>query len=327
MAEIVTVTLNPAIDLSASVGKVVPVRKLRCGPSRTDPGGGGINVARVLKRLGLDVEAVYPIGGFPGRALLEMIEREGVASRPIEIAGETREDMHITDESTGEQFRFVFPGPELSAIEWHRLLAAVETMLPPPRIVVGSGGLALGVPDDFFVRMAGICRQIGARFMLDTYGPALRRAIGHGLALVKPNQREFGELIGRPLEDPAEIGAEANSLVERGAAEAIVVTLGENGAVLATGDEAWYSPPIQVSVTSAVGAGDSFMGAMVGALARGKTVREAFRYGCAGGTSTLMRTGTELCMAEDVERLLAKIEIRPLIARRPAPSPARAAGS
>jgi 6-phosphofructokinase 2 len=326
MAEIVTVTLNPAIDLSASVGKVVPVRKLRCGPSRCDPGGGGINVARVLKRLGVAVEAVYPIGGFPGRALLQMIEREGVASRPIEIAGETREDMHITDESTGEQFRFVFPGPELSAIEWHRILAAVETMTPAPRIVVGSGGLALGVPDDFYLRLALICRQIGARFMLDTYGPSLRRAIGQGLTLVKPNQREFGELIGRPLDDPAEIAAEANALVEQGAADCMVVTLGEDGAVLATGDAAWFSPPIPVTVTSAVGAGDSFMGSMVAALAKGKPIEEAFRYGCAGGAATLMRTGTELCLADDVERLLPQIELTPLIEQRFAAKPARVRG-
>lgn len=312
MSDVVTVTLNPAIDLSASVARVVPVRKLRCGPPKSDPGGGGVNVARVLKRFGVDVTAVYPIGGYPGRTLLQLIESEGVTSRPIEIAGETREDMHITDETTGEQFRFVFPGPELSAIEWHRLLSAVETMVPKPRIVVGSGGLANGVPDDFFVRLARICQMIGARFVLDTYGPALRQAVGHGIFLLKPNQREFGELVGRFIEDPKELAAEARTLIGKGAAETLVVTLGENGAVLATADAAWYAQPIPIRVVSAVGAGDSFMGAMIAALALGKPIEEAFRYGNAGGSATLMHTGTELCHAKDVERLLPRIVIERL---------------
>ncbi len=312
MSDVVTVTLNPAIDLSASVAKVVPVRKLRCGPPNSHPGGGGINVARVLKRFGIDVTAVYPVGGYPGRTLLQLIEREGVTSRPVEIAGETREDMHITDELTGEQFRFVFPGPELSAIEWHRILTVVETMVPRPRIVVGSGGLALGVPDDFYVRLAKICRAIDARFVLDTYGPALRQTLGNGIYLVKPNQREFGELVGRFIEDPKELAAEAQALIRTGAAETMVVTLGENGAVLVTAGAAWYARPMAIKVISAVGAGDSFMGAMVGALAQGKPIEEAFRYGNAGGTATLMRTGTELCLSTDVERLLPQIKVERL---------------
>lgn len=312
MTDIVTITLNPAIDLSASVAKVVPVRKLRCGPTKSDPGGGGVNVARVLRRFGVDVAAAFPIGGFPGRALLALLEAEHVVSRPVEIAGETREDVHIYDQSTGEQFRFVFPGPELSAVEWHRLLTSIETLTPPPRFVVGSGGLAQGVPDDFWVRVAGICRSIGARFLLDTYGPALSRAMGSGIYLVKPNQREFGELIGRTCEEPAEIAAAARAMIGHGKAEIMVVTLGERGAVLATADGAWYAPPMSIEVKSAVGAGDSFMGAMVAALAKGKTPLEAFRYGNAGGSATLMRTGTELCHAEDVELLLPQIKIERL---------------
>jgi len=309
MTDVVTVTLNPAIDLSAPVAKVEPVRKLRCGAPKSDPGGGGVNVARVLKRFGVDVTAVYPIGGFPGQTLLHLIEAEGVVSRPIEIAGETREDVHITDESTGEQFRFVFPGPELKAIEWHRLLATVEVIVPAPRIVVGSGGLALGVPEDFWIRMAKICRRIGARFILDTYGPSLHKALGHGVYLVKPNQREFGELIGRPVDGPKEIAAAARRLVADGKAETVVVTLGEFGAILATPDAAYFAPPLPIAVQSAVGAGDSFMGAMVAALVRGASPLEAFRYGNAGGSATLMRAGTELCHADDVERLLPQIKI------------------
>jgi 6-phosphofructokinase 2 len=309
MTEVVTVTLNPAIDLSASVARVVPVRKLRCGPPRSDPGGGGINVARVLKRFGVDVAAVYPVGGFPGRSLLHLIELEGVVSRPVEIAGETREDMHITDESTGEQFRFVFPGPELSAIEWHRLLNVVETMVPTPRIVVGSGGLAHGVPEDFYLRLARICRQIGARFILDAYGPPLRQAMGSGVYLAKPNQREFGELIDKTCKEPAEVAAAALGLIAQGAAELMVVTLGELGAVMASRDGAWYAPPLPIQVQSAVGAGDSFMGAMVAALAKGKAPLDAFRFGNAGGAATLMRTGTELCHTQDVEVLLPRIRI------------------
>ncbi len=194
-------------------------------------------------------------------------------------------------------------------MEWHRLLASVESVTPPPRFIVGSGGLALGVPDDFWVRVAAICRRVGARFILDTYGPSLRRAMGSGIYLAKPNQREFGELIGQTLEDPREIATAARGLVAEGKAEFIVVTLGEMGAVMAGAEGAWYAHPMSIKVNSAVGAGDSFMGSMIAALAKGKTPLESFRYGNAGGAATLMRTGTELCHSEDVELLLPQIKI------------------
>ena len=312
MTDVVTLTLNPAIDMSASVDKVVPVRKLRCRNQRSDPGGGGINVARVVRRFGIEVLAVYPVGGFPGRLLLQLVEHEGVPSLPVEIAGETREDTHILDESTGEQFRFVFPGPHLAAVEWHRILAAATSLHPLPRYLVASGGLADGVPDDFYARLARRCRRDGVPLILDTHGPSLAPALKVGVHLVKPNQREFCEYLGRTLETPEDFARAAGELVADGRCEVAVVTLGESGAVLATREGGWISPALPAAVTSAVGAGDSFMGAMVAALFKGASVQDAFRTGVAGGTATLLRPGTELCHPEDVERLLPQVSLRRL---------------
>jgi 6-phosphofructokinase 2 len=149
MALIVTLTPNPAIDISTSVDEVVPVRKLRCEAARRDPGGGGINVARVVQRLGAEVTAIYPAGGCTGELLRRLVKREGVQSLAIPVAEETRESFTALDQKSGEQYRFVLPGAPLSEAEWCACLDALEAVDPLPPFVVCSGSLPPGVPDDF----------------------------------------------------------------------------------------------------------------------------------------------------------------------------------
>ena len=121
MAEIVTLTPNPAIDLSTSVDRIVPMRKLRCAPQRRDPGGGGVNVARVVKRFGGDVEAILPVGGFTGQLLRRLIDDEGIPNRVIAAEGETREDFSVSELSTAQQYRFVLPGQPLREVGMARV--------------------------------------------------------------------------------------------------------------------------------------------------------------------------------------------------------------
>ena len=130
MTQIVTLTINPALDVSTSVKKMMPFTKMRCAPAHRDPGGGGINVARVLKRLGIDATAIYPAGGATGQLLATLVEREGVRSIVIPTSNDTREDITIFDETTREQFRLVFPGAPLSDVEWQECLESMARITP-----------------------------------------------------------------------------------------------------------------------------------------------------------------------------------------------------
>lgn len=307
MTEIVTVTLNPAVDLSTTVEKIVPVLKLRGTSQQRDPGGGGVNVARVIRRLGGDVRAIYSVGGTTGQLLRNLLDQEGVASQTFAIAGETREDFFVSEISTGQPYRFILPGPQLNESEWSECLKLVSEISPFPRFVVASGSLPGGVPDDFYARLARITRQRGARMVLDTSGPALAAAVAEGVDLIKPNLREMRELTGSEPSDAGEWEAAARSLVRRGKVTVIALTLGHLGAVLVTPDRILRAAPLPVTAVSAVGAGDSFLGALIWRLASGADLENAFRHAVAAGAAALLNPGTALCRPDDVTRLAGDV--------------------
>ena len=260
MADIVTITPSPAIDLSTAVDRILPVAKLRGKTQRRDPGGGGINVARVIRRLGGDARAIYPVGGAIGKLLRQLLDQEGVASHTWTIAGETRENFFVDEISAGRQYRFILPGPRLSEAEWKECLKLVSALDPFPRYLVASGSLPDGVPDDFYARVARIAKQRGARFVLDTSGPALAAAAAEGVDLIKPNLREMRELTGSEPSDAYAWEAAAKDLVGTGKAAVVALTMAHLGAALVTREEVLRAPPIPITPRSAVGAGDSFLG-------------------------------------------------------------------
>jgi 6-phosphofructokinase 2 len=307
MTDIVTLTPNPAVDISTSVEKIVPANKLRCTTQLRDPGGGGINVARVVKRLGGGVVALYPIGGATGDLLRRLIEREDVPSRTSSIAEETREDFSVTELSSGQQYRFVLPGPRLNETEWQECLDLVAKVEPFPRFLVASGSLPPGVPDDFYARVSRIAKQRGAKMILDTSGVPLAAAVAEGVDIIKPNLRELGELTGIQLADSAQCKEASRRLVMAGRVSIVALTLGHRGAVLVTRDQILRAQPIPITPVSTVGAGDSFLGAMTWRLAAGHDLRDAFRYAVAAGAAALLNPGTELCRPEDVSRLSAHV--------------------
>jgi len=309
METVVTLTPNPAIDISTAVEKVFPGRKLRCGPGRRDPGGGGINVARVVRRLGAEVAAIYPAGGSTGKLLEHLVDREGVRSIALSVREETREDFTVLEESSGEQYRFVLPGAELSQGDWTSCLSRLEEMKTMPAYVVGSGSLPPGVPADFYARMAKIVKERGSKAVVDTSGDALAEALGEGLYLVKPNLRELQELTKATLRDRTSQVDACRELIARGNAQIVALTLGANGAILVTTEGAYAARVSEVEVISSVGAGDSFVGGMVWKLATGGNVVDAFQYGIAAGSAAVMNAGTELCRPEDTARLRGRIEL------------------
>lgn len=303
---IATLTLHPALDKSVDVERIVSERKLRCSMPRYDAGGGGINVSKGIRRLGGQSTAVFPVGGANGRRLLDLLMREDVLAAPVEVSGETRENFSVFETSTGQQFRFTLPGEPLSEIEAAACIDAVKRL--QPEIVVASGSLPPGLPDDYYARVATMVRQMNAQLILDTSGEALQKALEVGVFMLKPNLGELSRLVGVERLEMNQVDDAAMSLIHSGKCEIVVVSLGPQGALLASKDGFVHVAAPVVDKRSTVGAGDSMVAGMVWALGQGKPPLEMVQIGVACGTAATMNAGTELFRVEDVWRLLEWIQ-------------------
>jgi 6-phosphofructokinase 2 len=310
MTDILTVTLNPAIDVATATDTVHDTHKLRCSAPQRFAGGGGVNVARVVQRLGGDCLALYPAGGTTGQLLRQLLDQEQVRSLCVDIGEETRENFTVSETSSGREFRFVLPGPTLTPAQWQDCLDRVTALKTAPRYLVLSGSLPPGVSVDFHARLVHWARAQGSRVVLDSSGPALAAALQAGVYLVKPSLRELRDLTGLPLRSEPEWLGAAKNLVSSGQAEMVALSLGAQGALLVSATGSWRAPGLTVPVSSATGAGDSFVGAMVWALAGGADLPQALRYGVAAGSAALLSTGTALCSKADVERLYHEVQLK-----------------
>ena len=307
MASILTLTMNPALDVSTSVDQVVSKHKLRCSGARFDPGGGGVNVARVIQRLGGEATALYAVGGPLGEVYQGLLEEELGGTIRISIEGDTRQSFHVSEASTGEEYRFVLEGPRWREKEWRGALDLIEERLSDGAYVVVSGSLPQGVPNDFPARVARLATQAEARCVVDASGAALEAALEEGVFLVKPNRRELSDLTGADLETREEQEAVLQKIVGDGGSEVVALSLGGEGALFASTDGAFHVRAPEVEARSAVGAGDSFVATLVLRLADGTPLEDAARYAVAAGAAALLSEGTEMCRAEDVERLYEEL--------------------
>ncbi|WP_407686862.1 1-phosphofructokinase family hexose kinase [Mycobacterium sp. HUMS_1102779] len=303
-AQIVTLTMNPALDITTGVDAVRPTDKLRCDTPRYDPGGGGINVARIARVLGASVEAVFPAGGPTGDVLTSLLDVAGVPYRRVAIGTSTRESFTVNETGTGRQYRFVLPGPRLSHLEQAWCLDELRAAAAAAGFVVASGSLPPGVPADYYQRVAGMCRELGVNLILDTSGGGLRH-VSSGVFLLKASVRELRECVGRPLATEADQLAAAHELVDTGRAGSVLVSLGSRGALLATAHASQRFAAIPMSGGSGVGAGDAMVAAITVGLGRGWPLVKSVRLGIAAGTAMLMTPGTAACERADVERLFA----------------------
>jgi 6-phosphofructokinase 2 len=310
MGSIITVTPNPAIDVFASVDKVFAMYKLRCTTARRDPGGGGINVARVVRRLGGEATAIYSVGGTAGELLRRLMDQEGVRSVPITIAQETREDFTVLEQATGHQYRFVLPGPAVSGAEWRALIDLIATQAKGAEFIVASGSLAPGMPDDFYAQLARLARELGCKMVVDASAAPLSAVLKEGVYLVKPNLRELQQFVNEPLTGEANWIACSRTLVDSFPIDIVALSMGHHGALVTTAQGAWRALALPVRPVSASGAGDSFLGAMVWSLAQGMTVADALRYAVAAGSAAVLNAGTQLCQAEDVHVLYPQVTVR-----------------
>lgn len=307
-AKIVTLTMNPALDKSAEVGRVVPEDKLRCQRPRFDAGGGGINVARAVTEMGGDVTALFLAGGWSGDRLTALLEEEGVSTNRIPISQDTRENLVIFETETCQQFRFGMPGPEIDPSEGERVLETLEGLDPAPEFLVVTGSLPPGISDDFYGRVAEAAGQRGSKVIVDAHGESLRQALSAHPFLIKPNLRELGQLAGREMESDEQIEAAAHKLVEEGRCDICMVSLGAGGALWVSAEGMHRLRAPTVRIRSKVGAGDCTVAGIVLALSRGWTERQALALGVAAGAAAVMTPGTELCRRDDVDRLYAELE-------------------
>src|SRR5271157_889983 len=196
---LVTLTLNPALDLAAEAEAVVHTHKIRMHHEHADPGGGGVNVARVLYELGGDTLALIVTGGATGRVLQEMLDEAHVPRRSVPISGRTRVSLNVLDRGSNLEYRFVPEGPTITEAEWRAILAAIEET--EGQWLIASGSIPCGAPADAYAQVAQIAARQGRRFVLDTSGDALGAALGHGIDLIKPSLGELEHLVGHKLPD------------------------------------------------------------------------------------------------------------------------------
>lgn len=309
---IVTLTLSPSVDLSTTTPVVRPEHKLRCTPGQLDPGGGGLNVSRVVAELGGTTLAIFASGGVTGKLLEERLAARQVPFQAIPCEANTRICFNSGETDTGHEYRFVLPGAQLNAAELSRCVGALDAQLAPADVLVLSGSLPPGLPDDTYARIVERARNRGVRVVIDTSGAPLKAALGPGILLAKPSRRELSELVGRPLTDLPTLAEACRELHASGAAEVLVVSMGGEGAIMTAASGQWRALPPRVEARSAVGAGDSFVAAMTLALVRGDGLETAMSWATAAGAAALLTPGTELCLRADVERLRSAVTFVPV---------------
>ena len=307
MQDILTITLNPAVDLSTATKAVSAGPKLRCDTPVWEPGGGGINVSRAIRNLGGHSRALVATRGPMGRKLNQLLKAEGIPAIAFRAPGETRQSLAVTDRSTGQQYRFVMPGPQWEMAHVGGVLARLDTELPGGGYVVVSGSQPPGVPEDFATRLCEVTRQ--SQVIVDTSGTALAHlAAGANPApfVLRMDSEEAEALAKGPLPTRADSAGFAARLVARGAASAVVIARGADGSVLAGPTGLWHACAADVPVRSKIGAGDSFVAGMVLALAHGKSLPDALRHGAAAASAAVMTEGTQLCSRTDADALLSQ---------------------
>jgi 6-phosphofructokinase 2 len=300
-SSIVTLTLNPAVDLSCMAAAVRPTHKIRTFEEQFDPGGGGINVARVVHILGGDVLALVATGGATGNLIAELLDEAGIAWQAIPICGRNRISLNVHDRASGSEYRFVPAGPTLDPDEWRAALKALAEVAA--EWVVASGSLPPGVPTDFYARAASTAVRRGQKFVLDTSGPSLHAVNGMGMEVLKVSLGELEFLVGHELPDAGAQEKEVARLIKTGTARKIAVSLGPDGALLGTINGITRVPAMKVKLHGAVGAGDSFLAGLVLGLARGLSDLQALTFGNAAGAAAIATYGTARVQRADVEAL------------------------
>ena len=303
---IYTVTLNPALDKTVEIPGMALDTVNRVTSMRTDPGGKGINVSKVIAKLGGESCAVGILGGESGRTLLAALEREGLRTHFRFVEGQTRTNLKIIDRALHTNTDINEPGLTVSPADLDALLRDLLGMVREGDIVVLAGSLPQGAPQDTYRVWTAACREKGARVCLDADGVLLAEGLKAAPYLIKPNEDELSRLVGHRLTDTDELIVEGRRLLKGGVTR-VVISLGERGALYLRGNEVLYAEGLSVPVGSTVGAGDSVVAALAYADSLGMSDEDAVRLSTATGAANVMCSGTQAAEREAVEALLPKV--------------------
>lgn len=306
---IYTVTLNPALDKTVEIPGMALDTVNRVTSMRTDPGGKGINVSKVIAKLGGESCAVGILGGESGRTLLAALEREGLRTHFRFVEGQTRTNLKIIDRALHTNTDINEPGLTVSPTDLDALLRDLLGMVREGDIVVLAGSLPQGAPQDTYRVWTAACREKGARVCLDADGVLLAEGLKAAPYLIKPNEDELSRLVGHRLTDTDELIVEGRRLLKGGVTR-VVISLGERGALYLRGNEVLYAEGLSVPVGSTVGAGDSVVAALAYADSLGMSDEDAVRLSTATGAANVMCSGTQPAEREAVEKLLPQVKIR-----------------
>lgn len=295
---ILTVTPNPSLDRTVRIGELRRGAVLRANaPAALDPSGKGVNVSRALHTAGQPTLALFPAGGRNGSALVDLLAVEGIQQRAVPIQADTRSNISVVEPS-GVVTKLNEPGAPLSAADHESLMDAVGELAGAADWVVLCGSLPPQTPEDFYARLIGRIRPSGARIALDTSGPALRAGIAAAPDLIKPNQYELSEIIGRPLTDLDGVVEAARGLRADGVGS-VLASLGAAGAVEADDKGIHWGTSAVGDVISAVGAGDALL---AGFLAGGGIGPDALVEGLAWAAAACRLPGTGMPRPEQIRR-------------------------
>ena len=304
--QIITLTLNPSLDKSTHFTGLVAEQKIRCEKPRYDAGGGGINVSKAIVKLGGNSLCIHTSGGSAGKMLEELIQKEGIENKVIPTQNWTRENFIAFENTTKAQYRFGFPGNELLEIEKETVIEIIKKIKVD--YLVLSGSLNEGLPADFYQKISETAKASGIKVIVDTSGEPLRKVLEKGVYLIKPNIGELAKLIGVERLALPEVEKAAKTLIEKGSAEVVVVSLGAEGAILVSKDKTEFVNAPKAEKKSTVGAGDSMVGGMVWALSQNKSLKEVIQWGVCCGTAATMNEGTQLFKKEDAEKLFEGLQ-------------------
>ena len=302
---ILTITLNPAIDKSTVTDLIQPEVKQRCSDVMNEPGGGGINVSKALKKLKAESIALFPAGGHNGEKLKSLLKAEEIPFHSIDSSVETRENWVVLESETNHQFRFTFPGKSIEESVFKNLIDDIRSF--SPTYVVASGSLPPGLPAHFYGLIVKTANSVGAKCIVDTSGPALQALKGKHAFLIKPNIGELCKMLNVDILQNNEVHDAAQQAVRDGFAELIAVSMGPEGAWLVTADEKHFAAAPAVKKKSTVGAGDSMVAGITYMLQQQQPLQQVINFGVACGSAATMNEGTQLFKIEDVHKLYEQI--------------------
>jgi 1-phosphofructokinase len=284
---IITVTPNPSVDRTIFIDALPRGQVIRSQRAHSEPSGKGVNVALALNAHGHHVLAVLPVGGPGGTQITEMLTAAGLAHLAVPIAGDIRSNVSLV-EPDGTVTKVNEAGPSLSAAEIARLAEAVFQDVADTTWVAGCGSLPVTACDDLYASLTAEGRRRGLKVAIDTSGSALCRALPHRPDLIKPNAEELAEVVERDLLTLGDVVDAAQLLRERGA-QAVLASLGPDGAVLVDANGAVHGEAPATHVVSAVGAGDALL---AGFLAAGGSGPDALRSGLSWAAAAVQQAGT-----------------------------------